>query len=65
MLSFLGGGAGLIQHVVNNATVPVIETGAGICHLYIDQEADLEMAVEVAVNAKISRPQFVMRLKLF
>ena len=50
------GGAGLIQHVVNNATVPVIETGAGICHLYIDQEADLEMAVEVAVNAKISRP---------
>ena len=46
----------MIQHVVNNATVPVIETGAGICHLYIDQEADLEMAVEVAVNAKISRP---------
>lgn len=50
------GGAGLIQHVVNNATVPVIETGAGICHLYIDKEADLQMAVKVAVNAKISRP---------
>lgn len=50
------GGAGLINHVVNNATVPVIETGAGICHLYVDQEADLNMAVKVAVNAKISRP---------
>lgn len=50
------GGAGLIQHVVNNATVPVIETGAGICHLYIDKDADLQMAVKVAVNAKISRP---------
>lgn len=50
------GGAGLIQHVVNHATVPVIETGAGICHLYIDQDADLDMAVEIAVNAKISRP---------
>ncbi len=35
------GGAGLIQHVINNATVPVIETGAGICHLYVDKEADL------------------------
>lgn len=50
------GGAGLIQHVVNNATVPVIETGAGICHLYVDKEADLQMAVKIAVNAKISRP---------
>ncbi len=50
------GGAGLIQHVVNNATVPVIETGAGICHLYIDKEADLQMALKIAVNAKISRP---------
>lgn len=50
------GGAGLIQHVVNNATVPVIETGAGICHLYIDEFADLNMAIDVAVNAKISRP---------
>ena len=50
------GGAGLIQHVINHATVPVIETGAGICHLYVDQEADLDMAVKIAVNAKISRP---------
>lgn len=50
------GGAGLIQHVVNNATVPVIETGAGICHLYVDKEADLQMALKIAVNAKISRP---------
>lgn len=50
------GGAGLIQHVVKNATVPVIETGAGICHLYVDSRADLKMAVDIAVNAKISRP---------
>lgn len=50
------GGAGLIQHVVKNATVPVIETGAGICHLYVDSQADLMMAVDIAVNAKISRP---------
>lgn len=50
------GGAGLIQHVVKNATVPVIETGAGICHLYVDSQADLKMAVDIAVNAKISRP---------
>lgn len=50
------GGAGLIQHVVKNAAVPVIETGAGICHLYVDSQADLKMAVDIAVNAKISRP---------
>lgn len=50
------GGAGLIQHVVKNATVPVIETGAGICHLYVDSQADLKMAVDIAVNAKTSRP---------
>lgn len=50
------GGAGLIQHVVKNATVPVIETGAGICHLYVDSQTDLKMAVDIAVNAKISRP---------
>lgn len=50
------GGAGLIQYVINNATVPVIETGAGICHLYVDKEANLQMALKVAVNAKISRP---------
>ena len=50
------GGKGLIQSVVENATVPVIETGAGNCHLYVDAEADLDMAVKVAVNAKCSRP---------
>ena len=47
------GSAGLIQYVVKNATVPVIETGAGICHLYVDQEANLDMALEIAKNAKI------------
>ena len=50
------GGAGLIQHVVQNATVPVIETGAGNCHLYIDKEADMEKAIDISVNAKIQRP---------
>jgi glutamate-5-semialdehyde dehydrogenase len=50
------GGAGLIRSVVENARVPVIETGAGNCHLYVDASADLDMAVTVAVNAKTSRP---------
>lgn len=50
------GGKGLIQAVVNNSKVPVIETGAGICHLYIDKEADLKKALPIAVNAKIQRP---------
>lgn len=50
------GSAGLIQYVVKNATVPVIETGAGICHLYVDQDASLDMALEIAKNAKIQRP---------
>ncbi|MBR2353010.1 MAG: glutamate-5-semialdehyde dehydrogenase [Clostridia bacterium] len=50
------GGKGLIQSVVENATVPVIETGAGNCHLYVDEQADLEKALKVAVNAKCSRP---------
>lgn len=50
------GGAGLIRHVVENAHVPVIETGAGNCHLYVDESADLDMAVKVAINAKASRP---------
>lgn len=50
------GGKGLIRNVVENATVPVIETGAGNCHLYVDSSADLEMAVKVALNAKLSRP---------
>lgn len=50
------GSAGLINYVVGHATVPVIETGAGICHLYIDEYADLKMAIDIAVNAKIQRP---------
>lgn len=50
------GGKGLIDFVVKNATVPVIETGAGICHQYVDKKADLDQAVKVAVNAKASRP---------
>ncbi len=50
------GGKGLIQSVVNNAKVPVIETGAGNCHLYVDESADIDMAIKVAVNAKCSRP---------
>lgn len=50
------GSAKLIQTVVANATVPVIETGAGNCHLYIDETADLEMALSIAINAKTQRP---------
>ena len=50
------GGKGLIQSVVQNARVPVIETGAGNCHLYVDESADLDIAIKVAVNAKCSRP---------
>ncbi len=50
------GGKGLIQSVVKNARVPVIETGAGNCHLYVDESADIDMALKVAVNAKMSRP---------
>ncbi|PKH12004.1 glutamate-5-semialdehyde dehydrogenase [Planomicrobium sp. MB-3u-38] len=50
------GGAKLIQTVVQNATVPVLETGAGNCHIFIDQTADVKMAVDIAVNAKTQRP---------
>lgn len=50
------GGAGLIQSVLNNATVPVIETGTGNCHIYVDENCDFEMAKNIAVNAKASRP---------
>lgn len=50
------GGAGLIQSVVKNATVPVIETGAGNCHIYIDESADLQMGAQIVFNAKTSRP---------
>ncbi|MBR6342055.1 MAG: glutamate-5-semialdehyde dehydrogenase [Treponema sp.] len=50
------GGQKLIQNVVQNARVPVIETGSGVCHLFIDESADLEMACRIAENAKIQRP---------
>lgn len=50
------GGAGLIQSVVKNATVPVIETGTGNCHIYVDETADFEMAKNIVINAKASRP---------
>lgn len=50
------GGAGLIQAVVRNASVSVIETGAGVCHTYVDKDADVEMAMKIAFNAKVQRP---------
>ena len=50
------GGAALIQSVVKNATVPVIETGTGNCHIFIDESADLARAIEIVINAKITRP---------
>lgn len=50
------GGAGLIASVVKNATVPVIETGVGNCHVYVDESADLQMAERITINAKTSRP---------
>jgi len=50
------GGAGLIQSVVKNATIPVIETGVGNCHVYVDASADLDMGVAIIHNAKTSRP---------
>lgn len=50
------GGKKLIQTVVSNAKIPVIETGSGVCHLYIDEFANLEMAAKIAENAKIQRP---------
>ena len=50
------GGAGLIRRCVENATVPVIETGTGICHIYVDETADQEMALKILENAKCSRP---------
>ncbi len=49
------GGAGLIRAVVNNSTIPVIETGTGNCHIYVDESADLEMAVNIIFNAKTQR----------
>ena len=50
------GGAGLIQAVVRNASVPVIETGEGVCHTFVDKDADVEMAMKIAFNAKVQRP---------
>lgn len=50
------GGAGLIRSVVENATVPVIETGVGVCHVYVDASADLDMAVNIVYSGKCSRP---------
>ena len=50
------GGAGLIQTCVRTATVPCIETGTGICHVYVEQSADLDMALNIIENAKTSRP---------
>lgn len=49
------GGAGLIQSVVKNSTIPVIETGTGNCHIYVDESADLEMAAAIVMNAKTQR----------
>ncbi len=50
------GGAGLIKACVDNAKVPVIQTGTGICHVYVDDDADLDMALDIIENAKTSRP---------
>lgn len=50
------GGKKLIQAVVQNAKVPVIETGAGVCHVYVDESADIDMAVKIVINAKCQRP---------
>ena len=50
------GGAGLIRACVENATVPCLETGTGICHVYVDKDADLDTALSILVNAKTSRP---------
>jgi glutamate-5-semialdehyde dehydrogenase len=49
------GGASLIQNIVNNSLVPVIETGVGNCHVYVDKDADLDMAVEIVLNSKTQR----------
>lgn len=50
------GGAGLINAVVNQATVPVIETGTGNCHVYVDESADIQMAADIVINGKTQRP---------
>ena len=58
------GGAGLIRSCVENATVPVIETGTGNCHIYVDATADLDMAVNIVFNAKPAVPASAMRRKV-
>src|SRR4029434_1963376 len=50
------GGEGLIKAIIENATIPVIETGAGVCHTYVDRAADPAMAVDIVYNAKVRRP---------
>ena len=50
------GGANLIKSVVKNATIPVIETGTGNCHIYVDESADFDKAIEIIINAKTQRP---------
>jgi len=50
------GSDGLIQYVRKNSRIPVIETGAGVCHVYVESQADLNKAVDIVVNAKVSRP---------
>ncbi|WP_042456892.1 glutamate-5-semialdehyde dehydrogenase [Neobacillus dielmonensis] len=50
------GGAGLIQNVIENATVPVLETGVGNCHIFIDESAEKDMAINIVLNAKLQRP---------
>ncbi|EPZ37214.1 Gamma-glutamyl phosphate reductase [Anoxybacillus ayderensis] len=50
------GGAGLIQSVIENATIPVLETGVGNCHIFIDDSAQKEMAIDIVINAKLQRP---------
>ena len=50
------GGAGLIKTVIENSTIPVIETGVGVCHIFVDASADLAMAEKIVINAKVSRP---------
>ena len=56
---------GLFNMLLKNATVPVIETGAGICHLYVDQEASLDMALEIAKMQRSKDHLYVMQLKRF
>jgi glutamate-5-semialdehyde dehydrogenase len=59
------GGAKLIRTVVENARVPVIETGSGVCHLYVDESADMDMAVNIAENGKLQRPGVCNALECF